>query len=451
MLYESCERLEVKLYFCLVGWQKGCQNVRMSDWRIVTVKLGVKPETPKGYIGYQVYGYNSFGQRVRTSFGDRKKAEEFLQQCVEAEKRGDPYEHEMVRYARLTWMTDKQIAFCEQAYRVFSGINEIQYNLVDSQLILKAAEAYVAQQAKASNQIEKSLADAIADFLKEKVADGCRDAYTKPLKYRLDQFAKKVGQNGYVYSIEKKVVSDYLYEISDFSTRKTVRGNLRAFFNWCLEKSLINESPITKTKELALPPAEPKILSIDNVERMLVFAHQHRNGVALAYTILNLFCGVRPDEAARLNWDAINLDERGITIAGIGTKVKRRRVSELPEVAISWLRLCDKRMPIDPGRRAKDSLKRAAGYSVESGGVKNDPTLPAWPSDGMRHTCLSYRLALTQDAAGTAHWAGTSEDVLHEHYKGLVPHGKAQEYWKLTPERLGIKTFSSELGEQATK
>ncbi len=372
------------------------------------------------------------------AFRDRAKAEEYLQTCIAADANDDPYDSAMVRHPRMTWMTDVQIAFAEQALTVLSGIEEIPYNRVDAEPFLEAVEEYVINKAKRDEQVRKSLSDAIAIFKSEKKADGCRDAYLSPLGYRLDASAKKIGAC-FVFEINTQQISDYLYTIENLTTRQSVRGNLCAFFNWCIVKNFCAESPVDKSKAVKIAQKEPDILPIASVKNMLKFAATHRSGKALSYVVLMLFCGLRREEAHKMTWKYIDLLEGHIKLDATITKLKNRRVSQIPQNAMEWLKLCDRKNKIDPGRRAEDNAKRAAGFFVDSGGFKNDSTLPPWQADGLRHTCLSYRLSQTSDAASTAHWAGNSEDVLLKRYFGLVTRKQTEEFWNITPESLEIK------------
>ena len=410
----------------------------MNEWKLYPISMGEKKGDNNAYQGWRVVGKNGLGKPIRKAFRDRAKAEEFLQQCVAFEAAGDPYEAGVVRFSRMTFLTDQQIAFCEQAITMFSGIEEIQYKFVDPQLILTATEFYLAHKAKAASKVRKSIEDAVTEFLEEKRKDGCREAYLKPLEYRLKLFARSIGQTRQVNEVSNEQVEEHLYKTTNIVTRNSLRGNLAAFFNWSKTKGLIAESPVGKAKVIKVAAKEPVILALDNVKEILKFSATHRNGIALAYTVLNIFCGLRREESHKLTWSNIDLEAGHIKVDATVTKMKRRRVSEIPTNAVAWLKICDRECSINPGRRAEDNIKRAGGFHVDSGGCQNDHNLPPWPADGLRHTCLSYRLALTQDAAGAAHWAGNSEDVLLTRYFGLATKQQTEEFWAITPQSLGI-------------
>jgi len=160
------------------------------------------------------------------------------------------------------------------------------------------------------------------------------------------------------------------------------------------------------------------------------YVRDHYDGILLPYLTLSLFCGVRSTESLLLDWDAINLDQRVVTLGAKIAKKRSRRTVEIPVNAVAWFKRC-KDQPICAPRRVLDTAKRAAGYAIrecESGG------LPTWPASVLRHTAISYRLAQTGDEARTTAWAGNSPDVIHEYYKDLVTPAATDMFWSLSPE-----------------
>jgi hypothetical protein len=63
----------------------------------------------------------------------------------------------------------------------------------------------------------------------------------------------------------------------------------------------------------------------------------------------------------------------------------------------------------------------------EAAGIKK------WPADGLRHSWVTYRFALTGDAARTAAEAGHDQAVLHRHYRALATKAQAEAYFAIVP------------------
>ena len=94
-----------------------------------------------------------------------------------------------------------------------------------------------------------------------------------------------------------------------------------------------------------------KALTLDQARALIDAAAGHRGGGAdagpyrlLAYVVLLLMTGIRPEEARALRWDHVDLDAGTVAIwrsdrAGGDTKTARsRRTLKLPELALSALR-----------------------------------------------------------------------------------------------------------------
>jgi integrase len=77
---------------------------------------------------------------------------------------------------------------------------------------------------------------------------------------------------------------------------------------------------------------------------------------------------------------------------------------------------------IPVGARAKlDRIRKAAN-------------LAQWPTNGLRHSFASYRLAAIHDAPRVAHELGhTSPQMLYNTYRELVLPEEAERYWKIAP------------------
>ena len=63
----------------------------------------------------------------------------------------------------------------------------------------------------------------------------------------------------------------------------------------------------------------------------------------------------------------------------------------------------------------------------EAAGIKK------WPADGLRHSWVTYRFALTGDAARTAGEAGHDQAVLHRHYRALATKTVAERWFAIIP------------------
>jgi len=187
--------------------------------------------------------------------------------------------------------------------------------------------------------------------------------------------------------------------------------------HWCDANTMADA-----TDRVQLEEKPAGILTVEQCARLLEYSDKY--GMA-AYAVIGLFCGLRREELERLQWDAVKLSERIITVGADVAKLRRQRHVTITDTAAVWLaRIAKKRGPIvDPEnfRKRFDEWRTAAG-------------IKRWPNNALRHTFGSIHLATFKDEVRTAHEMGNSADMVHRHYKALVTETGASRYWGLRRE-----------------
>lgn len=173
------------------------------------------------------------------------------------------------------------------------------------------------------------------------------------------------------------------------------------------------------------------------------------NGEMLPYVALIIFAAIRPDSEIRyLTWDQINLEDGEIRV--IKGKRKKKRKVIMSKNLICWLRTCDRSCPIYPSsdsvfKRRWAAVRRAAGFrggtkvshSKKTDVLKKKKALEMerkpWVKDYGRHTGISCHVREFENTGKTATWAGTSKEMIEEHYDGLVTGSQAKAFWSILP------------------
>ncbi len=147
---------------------------------------------------------------------------------------------------------------------------------------------------------------------------------------------------------------------------------------------------------------------------------------ARAALVLGLFVGLRSAEVCRLSWRDVNLDAGHVVIAGTQTKTGSRRLAPIPANATEWLRPLAG--PPDAPIFAGDATQfaRAVSEACRATGTRR-------VSNGARHSCITYKIAVTGDVSRIALESGNSPAVVHQHYKGLATETDAKEFFALRP------------------
>jgi len=266
----------------------------------------------------------------------------------------------------------------------------------------------------------KTLAQVIHELLAAKTVANRRPRYLKGLKQYLGAFARG-RESALITEIDAGQVEAWFASRREApSTRSSNLGRLSALFAYAHRRGYVTENPVDRIETVFLEPKPPKIITPPEARMMLEHTRRHFPRF-LPWLTLALFAGIRPEEMDRLEWRNVDLERGLVTIDAAASKVRRRRVMPVPEVAVAWLKLGGQLpLPHVSRRRYVRRLRDALGW-------------PEWPQDVLRHTAASYLLAEHQDAGKVALWLGNSPKILLAHYQELVGRDVARQFYALLP------------------
>lgn len=383
---------------------------------------------PNGSTAYRVSGMRN-GKQLRHNFGTMAEAAAKKQE-LDAEFHNLPQSVPLVS----TRLTVEQAAEAERAYAELGG-----------KPLMPAVRFYLENFREAVTPME--LGAAYDEFLADKQKQNLRADSITNLRVKVNFLVREhKGKN------VSDILPDHIKDCVFTKGRSPVSANnvrraLFGFFVWAVERGYCKANPVEKTKVAEVDETEPEILPLADARKLIETAATYKDGICLPYVALGLFCAIRPDkEIARLGWNDIDLEHGTITLGGRIAKMRGRRVVEMEANAVKWLLPhAVKRTPLRPGRRDFDALKRLCGYGGRAS--ENDAgKLKPWVPDFMRHTAISYHLALHEHEGKTAAWAGNSPDVIQKHYKGLVKgRGDAKAFWSISPSDAKRKILKMKL------
>ncbi len=277
------------------------------------------------------------------------------------------------------------------------------------------------------------VAELVAMFLEAKKADGRAPRYLSDLRVRLGGFAKSFGDKP-TAAVSTRDLDDWLHRLPlGPQSRVNYRRVLHALFNFACAREFARENPVTRTGKPKVFAKEPGILTPAQFERLLNAADESLRP-ALA---IGGFAGLRPAEVRRLTWDAVNLGERHILVSAKASKTASRRLVLICDNLLAWLLTAPKR--VGPVLPLSDAIERDLALAArEAAGIKT------WPADALRHSWVTYRFALTGDAARTAAEAGHDQAVLHHHYRALATHAEAERWFAVLPGDNSTRTVAFE-------
>jgi integrase len=139
------------------------------------------------------------------------------------------------------------------------------------------------------------------------------------------------------------------------------------------------------------------------------------------FIALGAFAGLRTAELQRLDWNEIDLERGFITVAASKAKTRRRRLVPISDNLKLWL---------TPIRQASGPI---CVHVCAQHAAKTKCEGFAWAKNGLRHSFISYRLAILHDTARVALEAGNSPQVIFSHYRELVTPEAAKAWFDVKP------------------
>lgn len=238
-------------------------------------------------------------------------------------------------------------------------------------------------------------------------------------------------------------------------TRNEARGNLVAFWNWCVWDG-IHPKEVTAAEKLPrveLGICERRVLT---PAELLAVAGAVREEWR-PWLVLGAFCGLRPEEIAPvlgrlktrknkrgLRCEEIDFKWKVIRLPAEVSKVGAPRLVPLCEAALAWLAWAG----MEDGQTGPVCLTNPTeeGETARLGKVVFKT---GWPQDALRHSYGSFRNAILRNLPQVAEEMGTSETMLRRHYHNPKTLEEGEEWFALRPEMVRFGPISATLASDA--
>ncbi len=139
---------------------------------------------------------------------------------------------------------------------------------------------------------------------------------------------------------------------------------------------------------------------------------------------IGAFAGIRMAELARLDWKAVDLERRFIEMRAGQSKTASRRLVPISDNLAAWL------LPLERKGKVVRSTELVNQATALAAAVGVD-----WPRNVLRHSFISYRIAIVKSADQVALEAGNSPAIIFKHYRELTTEEQAQEWFSILPKR----------------
>lgn len=189
-----------------------------------------------------------------------------------------------------------------------------------------------------------AIGQVVTDFLAAKAVANRRPSYLKSVKVILRMFIRGREDKPISEFISLDILEEWLARRKFMPATRSGRISvLSSFFSFAKRRGFITENPCSRLERVRLESKPPTILSPEQAETLLRWmsngrCQQQRRNWRLAQVVLGLFCAIRPAELSRLFWKDVDLERGVVRIDAAVSKVRQRRIVEIPPNAIAWLK-----------------------------------------------------------------------------------------------------------------
>lgn len=354
----------------------------------------------------------------------------------------------------------KEIERRERFGRVMDGITAVELaEIVNARQRLRDAGATISEAMEfflhhGRRLKEKILLPELAERFRFSRQDlNLSDSYVTQLKTSVGGLARMYPQT-FAHELTPKEIQAWILSGGwEAKTRNNYLGDVSSMFEWALLPTQ-GYARVNPCADIERAPKKRRgktaAHTVEQVELMLRAAQAQENWRVLAYLVVTLFGGLRPEAEAvdqKLLWSDIDLHERHIRLTEEVVKTGPGRTVDLTENAVAWLLLIPEDLrhgPVVSDKNWKEAWMRfrhALGWRVVTEKVRKKRCLPEvesvhgeWANDVNRHTYASMHYAHHQNEALLQVQMGhRSAKMLHEHYRAVKTRKEAAQFWELRP------------------
>ena len=266
----------------------------------------------------------------------------------------------------------------------------------------------------------KTVREVMDELILNRQKRGVSNLYLRDLRVRLGRFAE---------AFQCPIASITPSELESFLNALNVKP--RTVYNWhttistllrfAQEQGLLcRDHPLLDRSVRSFKcSASIQIFTVTELRALLNAACPN----LVAAVAIAAFAGVRAAEIMRLDWADIKLERGFIEIRPEIAKLKTRRRAPIPENLRQWLRPCMQQSgPVTTYKNlGNDYLKLA-----RKAGVK-------WKRNALRHSFISYRVALMKNVQAVALEAGNSPRMIFTSYLEFVDAQDGEAWFAVTP------------------
>ena len=165
---------------------------------------------------------------------------------------------------------------------------------------------------------------------------------------------------------------------------------LSKFFNWCVERGLLEHSPAAKVRKLVPERPRERVLGIEEARAVFGAVEMTAHAVHRGFLTAMLFTGQRRGEVASMRWDDVDLANRVWTLPGDATKNGKAHLVPLTDHVVAAIRVLP-RFEGSPWVFTTTGKAHISGFSKLKSALDGlCPNVPAWNLHALRATLSTH-------------------------------------------------------------
>lgn len=376
--------------------------------------------TVRGCARFTVAFYLN-GRRKRRTFGSLDKAKEEARKVALNIQRGMSHDNDMRPQDREAFKVAHSLV-APLGVPLLTAVEE--YVLCRRKLgdvsLLTSVDEYVRR--SRGFTVGVKVEQVVDEFIAVKTQDKLSRIYLSALHSVLGRF--KEAFPGPIAAVTTPQIDGWLRRGGHMvATRNGWLKRVKEVFSFAKQRGYLPKQEPTAADSLKRgKQADPEvgIFRPEQMERLLRAAPSN----LMAVLAIGGFAGLRAAEIARLDWSAVDLERKIIELRAGQAKTASRRIIPITDNLAAWLSLLAREGPVVPDRNAFPQITTLARKL----GV-------GWPHNALRHSYISYRIAVVQNAAQVALEAGNSPTIIFKHYRELVTKDEADKWFGIMPLR----------------
>jgi integrase len=283
----------------------------------------------------------------------------------------------------------------------------------------------------------KTVREVLDEMLAVKTNAGVSEPYAKELRLRLGQFADCFAVP--ISTVSSKQIQDWLTNRGVAGrTQNNYRCLISTLFKFAIQRGYLprDHDELSGVEKARNSGGEIEVFTPDELRKLfnacLTPVQEYRKWrdreTMVPYLAIAAFCGLRSAEIARLDWSEVHLTgpEHFIEVKAAKAKTASRRTVPIPDNCALWLApFISQSGPVCPFVRPDKQCFQYLGPAAQV----------AWKHNALRHSFISYRLAIIKNVHQVSLEAGNSPQMVFAHYRQLVTETQSTEWFGIVPPK----------------